>query len=161
MYHTLLGQMRRNFHSHPEIRGISFIQVLYLCAFFFTDCRKCLQQILSSNPNKSIVTSRLHEPLRHFDVRAVQSFSMFFFHSLAVLFYHYIYKSIVFYQKCILDLNQMKIRKSGYQYRENGEQYSKKLGSIRFFLNKVIFLNFKRHDGRIILILTTLRGLHG
>lgn len=28
---------------------------------------------------------------------AVQSFSVFFFHSLAVLFYHYIYKSIVFY----------------------------------------------------------------
>lgn len=61
--------MRKNFHSRPEIRGISYIQVLYLCAFFFTDCTKCLDQILSSNPNKSIVTSRLHEPFRHFDVR--------------------------------------------------------------------------------------------
>lgn len=149
--------MRKNFHSHPEIRGISFIQVLYLCAFFFVGS-VCSRYYLAIQINLLLhhgSTSRSATLMS-----AVQSFSVFFFHSLAVLFYHYIYKSIVFYQKCILDLNQMKIRKSGYQYRENGEQYSKKLGSIRVFLNKVIFLNFKRHDGRIILILTTLRGLH-
>lgn len=160
MYHTLRLDEKEFSFSSRNSRNQLYTSFISLCILFL--------RIVGSVCSRYYLAIQINLLLHHGStsrsatlMSAVQSFSVFFFHSLAVLFYHYIYKSIVFYQKCILDLNQMKIRKSGYQYRENGEQYSKKLGSIRVFLNKVLFLNFKRHDGRIILILTTLRGLHG
>lgn len=138
-YHTLgLDEKEFSFSSRNS-RNQLYTSFISLCIFFL--------RIVRSVQIRYYLAIQINPLLHHGStsrsvtlMSAIQSFSLFFFHSLALLFYHYIYKSIVFYQKCILDLKKMKIRKAGYSYRYTC--VGKVVNSTLRILVLLVFFNF-------------------